>query len=129
MYSVLGSVDIHFLDFGNKFLFIPLAISGSISVIAFSCALNSCKSIIIRKVSLFLSWFGCNSLFIMATHEYLGLKKLIRFVTSWIGLECNHYYVVFEVIILILIEVVLCLLIAPLIDKLINYIGKRIKCR
>lgn len=115
-----GYIDIRVVWLGNWPFVFTCAIFGTIVVLGISILID--KIGIIRRLFLYM---GDNSLFIMATHEYLNVKLIVNWVLQKVNLMDRHYTVLLRIILLVAIECVLCKLCSPFVGRVINRMGQR----
>ena len=98
-----GYIDIHVMWMGNWPIAFVCAILGFIVVFGIS--------ILIDKVGvgrILFRYLGINSLFIMATHEYLNIKLIIDWLLQKLNLMDRQYTVLLQIVLLIAIECMFC---------------------
>lgn len=116
-------IDYHYSKIGLFPITFITSVAGIVLVLSCSCIVVKLKYL--KAVLLF---FGQNSLFIMATHEYFGIKVLINMLLRNAGLS-DGILVFTSVVVLILTEILLVLIVKPWIDRLINFETERICMR
>jgi len=114
--SLCGNVDIHNMQFDNPILMPFLALSGSLGVLLVSLVLINLKGL--NNVLVF---YGTNSLFIMATHEWLYVKEFSIWLSQKIFSKAQ---VSSSLLILLILESILILLFSKVCDKMILNIKK-----
>ena len=120
IFNFAEDVDIHIMRMGNWRVAFACAILGFIAVFGISILLD--KVFGIREL---LCYIGINSLFIMATHDYLKIRALIDWLLQKLNLMDRQYTVLLQIVLLIAIECMLCKLCAPYVEKVINRMSKR----
>lgn len=112
-------IDYFYFRTGVPVLSLSLGVTGTIGVVALS-------SIIARMengVAKFWIFLGRNSLFIMATHEYFLLSSL-TWMAVFLVLSSANVYI--HALLLICLELLLCLTVAPFTYKFTNYLTRRL---
>ena len=121
LYRYTKGVDFHF----SMVDFFPVTFMAGISGSMFAL----CVSILVSKLNILRSillFFGKNSLFIMATHEYFGIKQLLANALNLMGLEFSEVLnIVVNLFLLLMLEIILIRLIKPSTDRIINSVIKR----
>ena len=112
IFRFTGNVDIHWVRMGNWPIAFVCAILGFIAVFGFSVLLD--KVIVIREL---LRYIGINSLFIMATHDYLKIMDVINRILHRLNLLEHQYTVLLQISLLIAIECILCKWCTPYVEK------------
>lgn len=120
IFNFAGNVDIHIMRMGNWFIAFICAIFGFMAVFGVSILLD--KVVGIREL---LYYIGINSLFIMATHDYLKIREIINWVLQNLNLLERQYTVLLQIVLLIGTECILCKLCAPYVERVINRMSKR----
>ena len=116
----IGRIDIHELVFPFYPIFLFVALLGCYGTILFSHAL--CQSKFISPV---FTTLGKNSLFIMATHNYFFIPDSVIFLLSALNIKSSIVSSALYYMLLLLIELVLIKIIAPLINYLISFITRK----
>lgn len=116
-----GCIDYHMLHTAFPPLSFLLAITGILGTLGIGDILSK-----IPLINSTLKWYSNNSLLIMVTHEYPLIKPLI--VVPILNILCPEFadYTLIQVIALLFFEIPLCLLLAPITNRCINYFTKRI---
>lgn len=119
-----GQADMHRMELGVWWLNLVISFTGTVSVICFSTVIKKCE-----WLKRGLCFFGVNSLFIMLTHEYLQIKKLLNlFLNTVLMIEYESMvHIVLQTLILIAIEIVLCLTIKKYYDKVIGIVESKME--
>ncbi len=117
-----GNIDIHDLYLGNNiFVFLMVAfIASCIMLIIFQILDKS------NKVSAFLKFYGSNSLFVMVTHEFLGIDSLVK---KYISMLVSDYFLCYflSLIAVLIIEAILIILIGKNVDIYIRKVANEIR--
>ena len=104
-----SNIDIHNLDYGNVFLFIINAFSGSFGLILI------CRSLPINKIMKPILFWGRNSLTIMATHlnfYILYLGGVVAYMINPYITRAKKYIFLFNILLVtMLVETILIILI------------------
>ena len=104
-----SNIDIHNLDYGNVFLFIINAFSGSFGLILI------CRSLPINKIMKPILFWGRNSLTIMATHlnfYILYLGGVVAYMINPYITRAKEYIFLFNILLVtMLVETILIILI------------------
>ena len=114
-----GLVDIHNICFGNSIILSYfVGISASVLLILL-CAETNTFSILTRAVM----YFGKNSLFIMISHNYLGVRSFAEFFASQIFTN-SILKLLDSFVIVIIVETILILIIGRKLDQYIRAASK-----
>lgn len=110
----IGRVDVHSMKLGVWPLFLITMITGTAGFL--------CLCIFLEKIQIFqkpMIFIGTNSLFIMVTHNYFYINEGVTFVAK--GLTDNEFEkIAISFIGLVIIEILLCQLVAPIINNIVN---------
>lgn len=109
-----GDVDVHLVRMGNWPIAFVCALFGFVAVLGVGVLLDS-----IPGIRNFFRFIGINSLFIMATHDYLKVMDIINRILKRLNLLEHQYSVLLRVVLLIVVECMLCKLCVPYVDKII----------
>lgn len=114
----VGNVDVHVLRLGNPTMLLLSSLAGVVGVMCLSkLALSN------RLGKRMLIYIGVNSSLIMVTHEYFKIKDLLSLVLGNCVNVNSNIYVIFEIILLIIIECCICMAIGKNINKVQNLIS------
>lgn len=118
-----GYIDIRVMWLGNWPVAFACALLGTIMVFGTGILLDTVDKVgVIRRL---LHYMGINSLFIMATHEYLNIKLIVNWILEKVNLMGHRYTILLRILLLIAVECVLCKLCAPHVERVVNKMGRR----
>ena len=117
-------IDLHVMEMGNMVITFALSYFGIYSVLILADVMTK-----VQAPKSFFSFWGCNSLFVMITHEYFLMRRLFKFSFESFSIVIPDLLspYVFTILTLV-VEIPLIYLFSEKANRVINYLAKKIYC-
>ncbi len=114
----LGTINYYYLDSGLPLVSLVMGIGGTVAVLGIASLIAQKP----RKTMAFWSFISKNSTFIFATHMYFAVAEVLSMVVVFFNKYDNDYI---RLVLLLLLELTLCLTVAPVVNKTLTRMSKR----